>query len=451
VTEPARRPPPPFLYFILFLPFGATTAFVTTTIVNMWSRGGVHDPALNALMATHALPDAVKMALAPLVDGVWNIGTALFNSDARGGISEAALGAMVAANILPHTFKVLWAPLVDTVWNGRAWYIVGNLVSSVAIVATGLVAVSQQHMHLLTTLVIFNGFATTFVGMTTEALMAHVCPPEQRGMAAGWSQAGNVGGGVVGGLALILYDQTAITWLPGLVVGITLMSCSVVLLWFRPIHPIDRPTFFAAAKELVRDIRGIFWSRNGVIAAALCLLPIGSGAAANLFAAQPFMAEWGVSTTLVAFLNGAGGGVAAMLGSLTGGKLSDRIEKKRAYALSGVMLALAAFAMALMPRSMTTYVVWVLAYQFALGMCYAAFTGFVLDIIGKGAAATKYNLLASLANIPITLMGGWDGRVSDHYGHGSMLWFDGAMGVAGAAVLMLIVLIALPRRQSSSA
>src|SRR3569623_393752 len=109
VTDAPRRPPPPFLYFILFLPFGATTQFVGITIVNMWSTAEV---------------------------------------------GEAALGAMVASNILPHTFKVLWAPLVDTVWNGRAWYILGNLVSSASLIATGFLAVSKQHVDLLTTLVI---------------------------------------------------------------------------------------------------------------------------------------------------------------------------------------------------------------------------------------------------------------------------------------------------------
>lgn len=403
VTEATRRPPPAVLYFILFLPFGATSAYVATTIVSMWSSGQV---------------------------------------------GEAALGAMAASNVLPHTFKVLWAPLVDTVWNGRAWYIVGNLVSSIAIIATGFIPIAKDNVDLLTWLVILNGFATTFVGMTTEALMAHVCPPEQRGMAAGWSQAGNVGGGVVGGSALLLFQLTGVEWMPGIVVGVLLMSCSVVLLWFRPIHPIDRPTFIASAKELGRDVKGIFWSRIGLIGAALCILPIGSGAAANLFSADKFVAEWGVSKNLVGPLNGTVGGVAAMLGSLTGGRLSDAIEKKRAYALSGIALAVTAFAMALMPKDTATYVIWVFGYQFAIGLCYATFTGFVLDVIGKGAAATKYNLLASLANIPITLMGRWDGRIAEGHGHSAMLWFDGAMGVAGAVVLMLIVLIALPRQRA---
>jgi MFS transporter, PAT family, beta-lactamase induction signal transducer AmpG len=405
VTDSARRPPPPFLYFILFLPFGATTAFVSLTVVNIWS----HDKS----------------------------------------IGEAALAAMVAMNILPHTFKVLWAPIVDTVWNGRAWYIVGNLVSSAAILATGFVPVSKGNMGILTGLVLLNGFATTFVGMTTEALMAHMSPPEQRGLAAGWSQAGNVGGGIVGALALSLFDWTGIASLPAIVVSIVLAMCSVVLLSMPPIHPIDRPTFVESAKELGRDIKGIFWSRLGVIAAALSLLPIGSGAAANLFGAEKLVKEWHVSQNLVGPLNGIVGSVAAILGSLAGGVLSNKIEKKTAYALCGVALALSAFAMALMPRTTASYVLWVFGYQFALGMCYAAFTAFVLDIIGKGAAATKYNLLASLANIPITLMGRWDGQVAEAHGHGNMLWFDGAMGVAGAVVLLIIAAAALPRKRAA--
>ena len=403
MTDSPRRPPPAFLYFILFLPFGATTVFVSLTVVNIWSQDKT--------------------------------------------IGEAALTAMVAMNILPHTFKVLWAPIVDTVWNGRAWYIVGNLVSSAAILATGFVPISNHNMGLLTGLVLLNGFATTFVGMTTEALMAHVCPPEQRGMAAGWSQAGNVGGGIIGALALSLFDVTGIVSLPAIVVSVVLAMCSVVLIALPPIHPVDRPSLGEAMKELGRDIRGIFWSRLGIIAVALSLLPIGSGAAANLFGAKAFVAEWGVPQKYVGPLNGIVGSVAAILGSLAGGALSNAIEKKKAYAVSGVALAVTAFAMAAMPRTTWSYVLWVFGYQFALGMCYAAFTAFVLDIIGKGAAATKYNLLASLANIPITLMGRWDGQVAEAHGHGAMLWFDGTMGVAGAVVLLLVAAIALPRKR----
>jgi hypothetical protein len=74
-------------------------------------------------------------------------------------------------------------------------------------------------------------------------------------------------------------------------------------------------------------------------------------------------------------------------------------------------------------------------------MCYAAFTAFVLDIIGHTGGATKYNLFASLANVPIILMTTADGSVSDHFGRIAMLVVDGLAGVAGATVLLAIVWI----------
>ena len=86
-----------------------------------------------------------------------------------------------------------------------------------------------------------------------------------------------------------------------------------------------------------------------------------------------------------------------------------------------------------------------MGYYLALGLCYATFTGFVLEIIGKGAAATKYNIFASLANLPIYLMGVLDGRISDAYGREAMLLFDGAAGVVGAGLLLLLVFTVRPR------
>jgi hypothetical protein len=73
-------------------------------------------------------------------------------------------------------------------------------------------------------------------------------------------------------------------------------------------------------------------------------------------------------------------------------------------------------------------------------MCYSTFTAFILDIIGKGAAATKYNVFASLANIPIYALGRFDGYISDHHGRTKMLWVDGGAGVVGAVLVVLAAL-----------
>ena len=115
------------------------------------------------------------------------------------------------------------------------------------------------------------------------------------------------------------------------------------------------------------------------------------------------------------------------------------MNRKAAYALAGVILAAFAIAMAVMPHTAFFYGLWTLAYAFASGLCYGAFTGFALEVIGQGAVATKYSALASLSNLPtwyMTLLLGW---VSEKYGATWMLLTDAGAGIVGAIVLLLLL------------
>jgi MFS transporter, PAT family, beta-lactamase induction signal transducer AmpG len=391
-----RKTPHPFIYFILFLPFGATAGFVSVMIGHY----------------AHAA-----------------------------GMSDGVVAALVAMNTLPHTWKFLWAPVVDTVWNGRGWYISANLVSSLAIMAMGLIPITQGNINLLTAIIFINGLATTFVGMCTESLMAHLTPLSDRGRAASFSQAGNVGGSLVGGIALNIAEATHTQYIPAFVVGGALLACSGALLTM-PAPPKTKPQGLKVAmREVGTDIWSILASRAGVFAIVLCFMPIGAGAASGLFAAMAD--DWHASANVVGFSNGVGSGVGAIIGCLIGGKLSDLMDRRNAYAVTGVILAIFTFGMALAPRTAWSYVFFVLLYNLGVGLCYSTFTAFVLEIIGKGAAATKYNIFASLANIPIYAMGRLDGYVSDHHGRTTMLWFDGGSGIVGAAIVFVAALILL--------
>jgi MFS family permease len=417
VEKPATRPPHPFLYFLLFLPFGATSAFILITI--------------GALAG-------------------------------KAGLSDAAIVGMTATNTLPHTWKFLWAPLVDTVWTGRGWYISTNLISSAAIISLGFIPINEGTVLLMTGIIFINGLSTTFIGMCTEALMAKLTPPEQRGAAGGWSQAGNLGGATIGGLGLYISENSAYDWMPFVIVGGLLLSCSLVLSFVKePPPPQPRPRFVDSLRLLGRDIRDLLtdpvregkiqpkWllglppvlfytlSGAGILSISLSLMPIGSGGAQGLFSVMG--GDWGASAEWISILNGLGSGFAAIFGSLAGGWLSSKIDKRRAYALSGVILALFTFGMALSPQDVYFFTAGVVAYNFALGMCYSTFTAFVLDIIGHTGGATKYNLFASLANMPIYTMALVDGYIATKYGRNMMLWVDGLAGIVGAVVLMAIV------------
>jgi PAT family beta-lactamase induction signal transducer AmpG len=422
-TSSTTRPPPTFLYMFLFLPFGATAGFLMVTVG----------------------------ALAK-----------------KTGMSDAAITGMIAFNTLPHTWKFLWAPVVDTLWTGRGWYIASNLVSSACIIALGFIPITPDTTTLMTVIIFINGLATTFIGMCTEALMAKLTPPEQRGSAGGWSQAGNLGGQTIGGVGLILANELAYDWAPFVIVGGLLLSCSFVLSFVKE-PPRDRSKSFAQKmRELGRDVWGLLvdpkraakvphkalfafplvfiyaLSGAGILSITLCLMPIGSGGALNVF---PLMGdEWKASDGVVSFANGLVTGGAAIIGALLGGVLASKIDKRKAYAVSGVILALFAIGMAILPKSPVTYVAGCLFYSVGLGMCYATFTAFVLDIIGHTGGATKYNLFASLANMPIFAMAIIDGWVATNYSRTTMLWVDGASGVAGAVLLLFVVWILRQRK-----
>src|SRR5262249_19504711 len=126
---PAGRPVHPFLWMVLFLPFGATTGFVSVTI-GYTAR--------------------------------------------QQGMGDAAIAEIIAIHLLPHTFKFLFAPIPDTTFSRRGWYLVSNILSTITLIALGLVPLRSDTMSLLKVLIFVNSFAIAFLGMAVEGLLANV-------------------------------------------------------------------------------------------------------------------------------------------------------------------------------------------------------------------------------------------------------------------------------------
>jgi PAT family beta-lactamase induction signal transducer AmpG len=133
-------------------------------------------------------------------------------------------------------------------------------------------------------------------------------------------------------------------------------------------------------------------------------------------------------------LQGVVAGLVTAIGCFGGGWLCEHYAPRTVYAAVGVALALVAFGMAVSPATVAMYVAWNLVYSFVVGLAYAAFTAVVLDAIGKGSAATKYNLYATLSNFPIWWVGLVLGSVADRWGAPSMLLAEAALGLLGVGV-----------------
>ena len=395
MSRPEPRPHiHPSVFMVLILPFGVMAGYVTVALAYLFSKAG---------------------------------------------IPVGQVAALVAIGIVPHTWKFAWAPLVDTTLSRKSWYLIANAASAVGILITAILPIKAGSLPLLTLVILVSNFAVTFLGMATDSLMAYGTPPELKGRAGGWFQAGNLGGaGIGGGAGLWLAQRLPSPWMAGAILAGACLLCSVGLVFLpEPVSTIRDAAFRKTFVNLAKDLWGVARSRMGFLALFLCFLPIGSGAASNLWSAVA--ADWSASADTVALVTGVVGGILSGGGCLIGGWICDRMDRKTCYVIYGVLQAGCAAGMALAPRTEAMYVVWTSVYALITGLTYAGFTAFVLEAIGTGAAATKYNVFASLSNAPIYYMTLIDGWAHTRWGPGGMLNTEAAIGMAGMVLFFAVV------------
>jgi len=379
----------PAVFMFLILPFGAMAGYLVITVVYLLTQAGV-------------------------------------------SIEDSA--ALVALSYVPHTWKFLWAPIADTTLSRKRWYLLSAVASAIGIYATGAVPAEANSLPLLTAIVLASNLAATFLAMAVESLMAHCTPDHAKGRAGGWFQAGNLGGfGLGGGAGLWLAQTIPPAWIgSAALAAVCLLCCAALAFVPEPPLPPRMESYRRTLIEVAKDLWRVARSRRGFLGLLICFLPIGTGAASNLWAGVA--ADWHASADTVALVTGVFGGIVSAIGCLVGGYICDHIDRKVAYALYGLLQAACAVAMALAPRTETMYVVFTMAYAVLNGFTYAAFSAVALEAIGRGAAATKYSLFASLSNMPIGYMTAVDGWADARWGPGGMLYIEAAIAVLAVLV-----------------
>ena len=367
------------------------------------------------------------------------------------GVSVGAIAWLITLSLFPQTWKVFWAPIVDTTLNSKTWYLMAAIASAVTLGAIGFFRPSQATLFIITVLIFANSVAISFLAMAAENLMAHATSESEKGRAGGWYQAGNLGGsGIGGGAALWIAQHTAIMWLPGAAMAALFLACCGALFFVaEPAMDHRKDSYLTSLIGVVKDVWTTAKSRAGFLALLICFLPIGSGAATGLWASVA--GDWHATADTVALVNGVLGGIVSAAGCVIGGYLCDRMDRKFAYALFGVFLAAAALVMAVSARTQTMFVTFTLLYAFVQGFNYASFSAVVLEAIGRGAAATKYNLYAALSNVPIAYLTTIEGMSYDRWHANGLLYADALSGLIAVAFFTLVSVAIWPRRVAVAA
>ena len=353
------------------------------------------------------------------------------------GISPAIIAGLIALQLVPQVFKFLWSPLVDVTLTVKGWHIIATAACAICVIALSVVPIKLSSLSVFSFLIVISSVSCSFVGIATNSLSAHNTPGNLKGRVSGYLQAGNLGGQGVGGGAGLWLSQHMANWMAGSILAIAFMSCSLFLLYVKePVDVIKAKSMFKSMGNLLMDVWHTIKKQAGVIALVLCLMPIGTCAAGNLFSS--IAKEWHASANVVALITGLAGGGITAIGCLAGGWMCDLMDRKTNYVLVGVLQAITAVGMAFSPHTPTMYIIWTSLYTFVSGLCYAAFNAFTLEVIGKGAAGTKFELYASVSNAPIYMMTAIAGLAYTKWGANGMFNTEAVCCGIGIVVYFIV-------------
>lgn len=347
----------------------------------------------------------------------------------QGGLTVAQVGTVIGVALSANFFRLLWMPVCD-IWSTLTrWVIAGSVLSALAVLLLALLPIRPDLILAITALAFISQAASTLPAIAGAGLMALCLNDKEKGEASGAWQAGNLFAGGIGGAASLWCATHFGVVTGGIAAAAMTMIGLVALPWIH--EPEAQHSALPLASRLgsiaqdlllaVRDPRVALF----ILAAST---PIGVGAASSLWSG--IAGEWGASPDRIALVVGVGAAIASAAGALGYGVVSGRCDRFAAYILTGLFLALIGIAMAELPPSATVFTFGVLAYAAMTGAGYAAYTAVILQVVGSGAAATKYTAVNAFGNLPVAYMAALLGILHDRYSTKIMLLGEAAISVA---------------------
>jgi MFS transporter, PAT family, beta-lactamase induction signal transducer AmpG len=355
----------------------------------------------------------------------------------QAGFSVAIAASIVAIGVSANLWRFLWGPVADLTLTARRWYLLGLATSGATLLILSLLPLHPSAVGVLMAVVFISQVAATLIVLPVGGLMAHTVADNAKGRAAGWYQAGNLGGtGVGGGVGVWLASHFSKEAAGG-ALAVAMLASAAAIYFASDVRIVATEGVRERVRILWRDIYSMVRAAIPLLTIVLVCSPIGAGAMNKLWSAVA--PDWQAGPDAVALVSGILNGVVSAIGCLIGGWIADRIGRWWSYFGSSVAIALVAIVMAVAARTPSSFTVGVLVYSLFCGMAYAACSAVVLFAIGRGAASTKYATLSSLGNIPVVYMTALNGWVHDRFGTAWMLHLEALLGI-GCVVIALVVL-----------
>ena len=351
----------------------------------------------------------------------------------REGVAVDRIASISSVVLMPMVWVVFFAPLIDIGFRRKTWLVICALASALCLAAAVLCPLPSQ-VAAFAVLMTIGCTINQLISSANGGLMASTLEPAYLGSGAGWSQAGTVGGGVLGGgVALWVITRYSLPMAAIALAGmVALPSLTVMRIPERREPQAPKHLWDGIRVELLNMLK----SRRTLVGFVYFLSPVSCAAAATLLSGMAV--DYKASVAIVIYISGFMGSLLSVAGSLAGGYVADRMDRRLVYVLAGLLCAGTAAVMAASPLAPLTFALGSTAYLISAGACYASFSALALELVHSGGelAATQFTIYGACANVPLVYMIWLDGRGYAMFGARGLLGIDAAAGVLAAVGLL---------------
>jgi PAT family beta-lactamase induction signal transducer AmpG len=361
----------------------------------------------------------------------------------REGVAVNSIANELALLGVPATLYFLWSPLADFWMRRRTWLVVSSATSAV-----GVSAAFQLHSFASPAAVALLFAATCAMmlnGASCGGMMAALVPEEMKTKVSSVHQVANLGGGALGGGALLLLSQHVGRTVMGLVAATVVFVPSLAALMIDepPLLPVAEEGLRRRLGEIWTEFKGTFLRWSSLPALLLLMSPLGSGGAIGLLSG--IATDYGLSGNQIAWLNGMAGSLLTAAGAMLVVLVPGRVDTRLTYTVVGIANALSIGVMCIGPMRPLTYLVGTVLYLLTVGGCWAVFTALVLQVVGGAgkSGCSRYAIAVSLGNFPVAYMAAVDGLGAKWWGTRGLPGMD--MGVSLATSVGFLVWLGVTR------
>lgn len=362
----------------------------------------------------------------------------------REGVDPARGASIIAFVTLPHAIYFLWGPVSDYWLSRRNWLMLAAAAAAVAELAAFHQARlgSPSAVGLLFLSMCFGGLVVAACGGMMGALRS----PRNRRLASSFYQSGSL---AFGGVAVFLlvslashHSHAALGWIVA-----AMIVLPALFAFAAPHQPeIKARSPRESAARIWLEFRSTFLRWEAVPYTLLITFPMCSGAMLGLL--PGLAADYGISSSQVAWMNGLAGALLTAAGAVTASLIPVRIPAPIAYPLSGLLNAATLAVLALGPLHPAVYFTGTVLFLFSIGICYALFTAVALEFLGLSgkSGSSRYAIINSIGNLPVAYMAFLDGRSYAHWGPRAMPAADAILSAIAATLLLTHFVVSRRRK-----